>query len=184
MAKEKETKHWRDVYPTDYLGSHDLVGGKQPILTFSKFERKDVVAPGGLKNECIVMHFAEKDYRPMVINKTNAKTIELIYKTANPNEWVGKQVQIYVDPNARQFGGGTGNALRIKPMKPKAVPKDAAAKELSEWNAKVREALSHYKGDDKADYKSDLNDHRKAGTLTVELLKQICKDLIQATNNG
>lgn len=182
MAKEKETKHWRDVYPTEYLGSHDLVGGKQPILTFSKFERKDVVAPGGLKNECIVMHFAEKDYRPMVINKTNAKTIELIYKTANPNEWVGKQVQIYVDPNARQFGGGTGNALRIKPMKPKAAPTDKAAKEFAEWTARVREALSHYIGDDREDYKADLNQQKKDGTLTVAGLKQIYDDLKKATN--
>ena len=35
-----------------------------------------VTGPDGKKEECTVVHFAEKEIKPLILNTTNAKTIQ------------------------------------------------------------------------------------------------------------
>lgn len=114
--------HWKKLTNPDYLGAYALEPGQELILTMKKVVREVVTGPDGKKEECTVIHFAE-NVKPMILNSTNAKTIQKIYKTPYIEDWAGRKIQIYVEM-VKAFGELV-DALRIRPFIPKQ--KDSAA---------------------------------------------------------
>jgi hypothetical protein len=108
--------HWRKLHNPDYLGAYALEPGKDMILTIKTAANEMVTGADGKKEECMVLRFVEPE-KPMIVNVTNAKTIEKIYKTPYIEEWAGKQIQLYV-AKIKAFGE-TLDALRIRPFVPK-----------------------------------------------------------------
>jgi hypothetical protein len=53
----------------------------------------------------------------MILNKTNCKIIEKVYKTPYTEEWGGKKIKIYAQSGVRAFGDIV-DALRIKQENP------------------------------------------------------------------
>lgn len=109
--------HWKKLTNPDYLGAYALEPGREIILTLKSVVREIVTGTDGKKEECSVAHFIENT-KPMILNATNSKTIQKLYKTPYIEEWAGKQIQIYVDPNVR-VGKEVVEALRIRPFVPK-----------------------------------------------------------------
>ena len=117
MAEQKLT-NWKNLANYDYLGAYSLQGIVPEItLTIKTIKKERVTATGGASEDCIVVGFEEetKDgvaIKPMVMNKTNCKTISEIYKTPFIEEWIGKKITVYVTKT--RFQRDMVDCLRVK----------------------------------------------------------------------
>lgn len=108
--------HWKNQFNYDYLGAYSLPDGKDVILTLKETKKEMVTGANGQKSECFVAYFHE-NAKPMILNKTNCKTIEKLFNTPNIEEWVNKQIQIG-STRINAFGEMT-DCLRVRPFAPK-----------------------------------------------------------------
>lgn len=108
--------HWKNQFNYDYLGAYSLPDGKDIILTLKETKKEMVTGANGQKSECFVAYFHENT-KPMILNKTNCKTIEKLFNTPNIEEWVNKQIQIG-STRINAFGEMT-DCLRVRPFAPK-----------------------------------------------------------------
>ena len=110
--------HWKKMRgANEYLGSWSLEPGQEIVVTIDRVAREMVTGEDGSKKNCLVAHFKENGMLPMVLNSTNAKTIQKIYKTPYVEEWSGRAIQLYVT-QVKAFGDLV-DALRIRPIVPK-----------------------------------------------------------------
>lgn len=107
--------HWKKLHNPDYIGAYILEPGKDLVLTINYVKNEMVTGTDGKKEECTVVHFTE-DEKPMILNATNAKTIEKIYRTPYVEEWGGKKIQLYAE-KIKAFGELV-DALRVRPFQP------------------------------------------------------------------
>jgi len=117
-----ELTHWKKQFNYDYLGAYSLKDGKDVILTMQATKREMVTGGDGKKQECFVCYFKEKaDWiKPMILNRTNCKSIEKLYGTPYIEQWCGKQITIYIASGVKAFGDVV-DALRIRPEKPAKI---------------------------------------------------------------
>lgn len=109
--------HWKKLTNPDYLGAYSVMdAGHDLILTIKSVSEELVTGADGKKEQCVVARFVEP-VKPMILNKTNMKSIEKLYSTPFIEEWAGKKIQIY-STRVRAFGD-TVDALRIRPTVPK-----------------------------------------------------------------
>lgn len=113
--------HWKNQFNYDYLGAYSLPDGKDIILTIKEMKKESVTGANGQKSECFVAYFHE-NAKPMILNKTNCKTIEKMYKTPNIEEWVNKQIQVG-STRINAFGEMT-DCLRVRAFIPKPIDTD------------------------------------------------------------
>jgi len=111
----QEKTHWKKEFNYDYMGSYSLPDGKDVILTIKETRKEKVTGPAGKKEDCFVCYFVESD-KPMILNRTNCKTIEKIYKSPFIEDWPGLRVQLGID-TVSAFGESV-EALRIRNVKP------------------------------------------------------------------
>lgn len=108
---------YRKFVDKNYLGSWDVPDGEDLILTIAKVTKEEVKNERGSENK-IILHFAEKDYKPMILNKReNPERISKALGTPRTEEWVGKKIAITTE-KVSAFGGTT-DALRIRPYPPR-----------------------------------------------------------------
>lgn len=109
----------------NYLGSYDLydVPLHEITVTIKRFCEEDVVT-NGKTDKCAVCYF-EENYKPMIINLTNKKTLAKLFKTIDGEKIKGKQITICSE-QVKAFGK-IHDALRIKqtlpPQKTANMPK-------------------------------------------------------------
>ena len=131
-----------EAFPSKWLGKSDLIDG--PILvTIESVGFEDVQVDSGTESKT-VMYFREANIKPLIVNVTNWDRIETAYG-AESDEWIGKTIEVYHDPNVmfgRDKKGGT--RVRIPNGKPAAAPPpaDEAAppKEVS-WDDVLSKAV-------------------------------------------
>lgn len=106
----------------NYLGSWDLedLPGRELTVTIKKIVDEEVVN-NGKKEGCTVCYFTE-EYKPMILNITNKKTLCKLYKTKETAKLVGKRFTIRIE-EVKAFGS-IHDALRIKPVVPAEIRKD------------------------------------------------------------
>lgn len=116
MEKQKEVKtHWKKFFNPNYLGAYSLDPGEERILVIDRVQTENVKNSDGKEEEVMVCHFTTG--KPMILNKTNAKTIAIVCGSQYVEDWAGKAVQIHVKP-VRAFGE-TVDALRVRSVRPK-----------------------------------------------------------------
>lgn len=108
--------HWKTQFDYKWLGSYSLPDGKDITLTIREMKREEVVGVSGKKELLLVACFHE-NVKPMVVNKTNCKALEKLFKTPNIEEWNSKQFQVGAS-RVDAFGDKV-DALRIRPFAPK-----------------------------------------------------------------
>jgi hypothetical protein len=108
--------HWKKLTNPDYLGAYDFQPNEQRELTIAGIERKEIVGADGKKEECTICYWQER-CKPMILNSTNAKTIEKVAGSPYLEDWHG--VKIYVIVRKVKAFGDVVDALRIKPEKVK-----------------------------------------------------------------
>lgn len=64
----------------------------------------------------LALYFEELD-KGMILNATNINLLTALFGSDETDEWMGKQVTIYTDPNI-MFGGKKVGGLRVKSASP------------------------------------------------------------------
>ena len=100
----------------NYMGDYSIPEGRDLIATIDYVQKEKVTGVGGKTEEEVVAHFSDGN-KPLILNKTNMKTIQKIYKTPYIEDWRGRKIQIYYDPTVK-FGRDTVGGLRIRPIVP------------------------------------------------------------------
>ncbi|MEG0646929.1 MAG: hypothetical protein RR471_07140 [Bacteroides sp.] len=113
--------HWKTQFNYKWLGAYCLPDGNDIILTIKEMKREEVVGTSGKKELLLVAYFHEA-VKPMVVNKTNCKALEKLFKTPIIEDWSGKQMQVGAS-RVDAFGDKV-DALRVRPFLPK-VGEDA-----------------------------------------------------------
>jgi len=127
--------HWKKLHNYDYLGAYSLDDGKDRVLTIKEVVQEQVVSDGGRKEMCMVVRWAE-DEKPMIMNKTNSKMVQMIYGTPNIEEWVGKKIQLFADTT--KLKGEVVECLRIRPKSPE---KELLTPEHKAWEKAIKYVL-------------------------------------------
>jgi len=109
--------HWKLLQNPDFLGAYALEPGEDLIVTIDNSQKEQFTGTGGKKDEGLVIHFSEKDIKPMICNATNAKTITKIVGSPYIEDWSGSKIQLY-SAEVSAFGE-TVDALRVRPFPPK-----------------------------------------------------------------
>lgn len=109
------TGDYRKFMDKNYLGAWDVPDDGDLILTIKKAERDDVKNERGTERK-LTIHFVE-DYKPMILNATNAKALSEVSGSTKVETWAGKRVAIFTQ-KVTAFGGTT-DALRIRNYPPK-----------------------------------------------------------------
>ena len=107
-------EHWKQNFDYKYTGAYELQPGEEKVVTIKKTCKEEVNSTDGKKSLCLVAYFEESS-KPMVLNKTNCKTIEKLYSPFI-EKWVGKQITVFA-AKVKAFGD-TVDALRIRPTVP------------------------------------------------------------------
>ena len=110
--------HWRKLTNPNYLGTYALEDGKDIIGTI-KVVKEETVQNAQGKEDKPVLHFVEKDLKPMVLNSTNLKAIEKVAGSPFVEKWAGVRIQIGAEKVAA-FGTVT-DALRVREFKPTVI---------------------------------------------------------------
>lgn len=116
MIMSETLTHWKSQFNYEWLGAYSLPDGQDIILTIREAKREKVVGNNGKKDECLVCYFME-NVKPMIINKTNCKTITKLVGTPYLEKWKGQIIQIGSD-NVDAFGEQV-DALRVRKFPPK-----------------------------------------------------------------
>lgn len=119
----------------NYLGSWDLdeLPNREATLTIAKIVDEDVVTSGS-KERCTVCYWTDGNYKPMILNVTNKKTIAKLYRTKSTEQLVGKAVIVGIE-KVKAFGD-VHDALRIR----KRIPKVEAAERCADCGAEIQGA--------------------------------------------
>ncbi len=126
--------HWKSLVSNDYIGAYSLMQtGKAVDLTvkIKSVVRQIVKGEGGKEDECTVAQL--EGQKPMILNRTNCKTITSIYGTPFIQDWAGKTITIYVAKV--KVKGEAIDALRIRDMVPQPEKPVDMSKPLYKLNA-------------------------------------------------
>jgi hypothetical protein len=126
--------HWKKLTNPDYLGSYDFQPGEERTVKILQVEQKPVKGPDGKEELCIVAHLANQ--KPVILNKTNCKTISNLYKTAYIEDWSGKSIILKVE--AVKAFGEVVDALRVKKQIPKLPELTPQHPKFSEIQQKLK----------------------------------------------
>ncbi|MCI2026174.1 MAG: hypothetical protein LKJ74_05235 [Clostridiales bacterium] len=127
--------HWKKLTNPDYLGAYALDPGKDLVATIQYVCEEKVVGSDGKKEDCTVVHFQES-IKPLILNVTNAKTIEKVYGTPFIEDWAGKKIQIY-SAKVKAFGEVV-EALRIRQLVPKERSHPSAPPKCGKCGSEIK----------------------------------------------
>jgi hypothetical protein len=125
--------HWKKLQNPDYIGAYTLMDGDVKDLTvkITGVSKKEVIGDGGKKDMCTVATL--EGQKPMILNATNQKMIAKIYNSPYIEDWIGKNITLYVAKV--KIAGDTVDALRIRPEVP-ALP--SLTPDHPKWNGAVK----------------------------------------------
>ena len=125
---DQDKTHWKKLTNTNYLGSYALQPGKDLVVTITDVKKEMVKDATGSESECLIVHL--QNQKPLICNKTNAKSIAKAVGSPFIEDWKGKQIALYI-ASVRAFGE-TVDGLRVRPttVKTKALSDDEFKKLL------------------------------------------------------
>jgi len=128
MSNDQDKTHWKKLTNTNYLGSYALQAGKDLVVTITEVKKEMVKDATGSESECLIVHL--QNQKPLICNKTNAKSIAKATGSPFIEDWKGKQIALYI-ASVRAFGE-TVDGLRVRPttVKTKALSDDEFKKLL------------------------------------------------------
>lgn len=116
-----EKTHWKKMTNPNYMGDYSIPEGGDLIAIIDYVAQEKVTSVGGKTEIEVVAHFSDGN-KPLILNKTNMKTIQKIYKSPYIEDWKGRAIQIYYDPTIK-FGRETVGGLRIRAFVPQQQTK-------------------------------------------------------------
>ncbi len=107
-----------------FLGKEDV--GTGVLVTITSCDQQNVAMEGAGQELKWCLHFRELE-KPLVVNSTNAQLCAQICKSDDTDDWTGKQIVLYTDPNV-SFAGKLVGGIRVRAPRPGSV---AAAKPVT-----------------------------------------------------
>lgn len=159
--------HYKKLRNPHYIGSYELLTGHEPIELVVTIESalKELVQNGDKKEEAMVLYL--KGQKPMIVNSTNAKAIEAALGSPYIEDWVGRQISLYV-AKIRAFGENV-DALRVRKEAPKVVLPDLPL------NSKTHTATLEAIKSGKTTFKDGLSFLQQKYTLSQEIVDSLEK---------
>lgn len=111
------------MVPSSFLKQSDF-DENGLICTVDRLEQQNVARDDEPAENKWIVFFREFD-KGMVLNTTNINLLAKACDSDDTDDWTGKEVVVYVDPNVG-FGGKTTGGLRIKKYHVPAAPRTAA----------------------------------------------------------
>lgn len=105
------------MIPSKFLKKEDVDPAK--LVTIKAMRQANVAMDDKPEELKWTVLFKELD-KPMVLNSTNIQLLVNALGTDETDEWVGKQVVVYNDPNV-SFAGKITGGVRIRAPKKKTV---------------------------------------------------------------
>lgn len=102
-----------EMLPSNYLKQSDFP--EDYVVTIRGIERKNIAMDGKPAEYKWLATFAEFE-KPMVLNSTNIQLMAKACGSDDTDDWIGKQIIVYVDENV-SFGGELVGGLRIRKHK-------------------------------------------------------------------
>lgn len=109
--------HWKKTTNPDFLGAYAVEPGQDLVLTIDFAREEQFTGTGGKKDEGLVVHFKERDFKPMICNATNAKSITKVAGSPYIEDWRNTKISLY-SSEVSAFGE-TVDALRVRNYAPK-----------------------------------------------------------------
>jgi hypothetical protein len=104
-----------DMRESKFLKQSDVGGGM--LATIAGCKQYNVAQEGAAEEHKWCLTFSELE-KPLVLNGTNIQLCERICGSDDTDNWVGKKVVLYVDPNVSYGGKITGGIRMRAPKKP------------------------------------------------------------------
>lgn len=116
-----------EIKKSNFIKKEDC--GSGILVTIKGLVQENVAMEGSPEDMqwCLIFNELEK---PMILKSTNAQLIASILKSEETDDWIGKKVVLYNDPNVVMKGKVTGG-LRVRAPKTKAVAAEAAPKAVN-----------------------------------------------------
>lgn len=129
----------------NYLGSWDLddAPNRELVLTIKNITDEEVVN-SGQKEIQTVCRFYEQ-YKPMILNVTNKKTLCRLYKTKDTDKLAGKRITV-MSEKVKAFGA-IHDALRIKnavPSAPVHIKCEGCGNDILAYGGMSAEQMAQY----------------------------------------
>src|SRR3990167_521100 len=102
-----------EMIDSKYLKQSDV--DADTLVTVVKVGKANVAREGDEPEYKWLIRFSEFK-KPMVLNSTNIKRLAKACASEDTDDWTGKQVVLYVDPDV-EFGGNVVGGLRIRAHK-------------------------------------------------------------------
>lgn len=114
-----EKTHWKKIVSDpNYIGEADFAEGEEKVLTVAYVNASETVTTAEGKSQKAVLHWKEPNNKPMILNVARSKAIEKVTGSPYFEDWVGQQVQLYIQKGIKAFGDVV-NAVRVRPYKPR-----------------------------------------------------------------
>jgi hypothetical protein len=116
VQQQDQLTHYKKLANTNYLGSWDMPAGNADLfLTIANVVKETVPNGKGKKDDCVVVHWVQPGWKPMILNATNRKNLHKAIGSPYIEYWRGKTVALYIDHNVRNPDGGAMiDGLRIR----------------------------------------------------------------------
>ena len=124
-----------DMLESKYLKQSDI-GDDDIVATVAKIGRANIAKEDDTPEYKWLCRFEEFD-KPMVLNATNIHALGEACGSDDTDDWLGKQVVVYVDPNVSYSGKRVGG-IRIKAVKrQKAVTGKPASNPVADMDDNI-----------------------------------------------
>jgi len=110
--------HISQLKESKYLKKEDCV--PPLLLTIASCDQVDVAMEGDPPDIKWCVHFVE-DVKPMILNSTNAELISRAVQSEVTEEWTGRKIVLFSDPNV-SFKGKLVGGIRVRPPKKLQAP--------------------------------------------------------------
>lgn len=137
-----EKTHWKKIVSDpNYIGEGDFQEGEEKVLTIAKVNAAETVQTAEGKSKKAVVHWAENNNKPMILNVARSKNIEKVAGSGYFEDWVGVKVQLYIEHGIRAFGEVV-SAVRVRPFKPR-IQQDSPIPPCADCGRMIEPAAGH-----------------------------------------
>lgn len=112
-----------DLKTSKFLTKADVL--KPILVTIAGYQQVNVAMEGAAPEEKYALTFNETE-KPMVLNSTNGQLIARITGSEDFDDWIGRKIVLYNDPNI-SFGGKLTGGIRVREPRNQPAPAPAAA---------------------------------------------------------
>lgn len=116
-----------EMRESKFLKKEDV--GRGVLVTITGCVKKNVAAEGVDPEPKWCLTFRELD-KPLVLNSTNIQLCEQMCGSDDTDDWRGKKIVLYTDPNV-SYAGKLVGGIRVRKPKPGSVPVEPVADEHS-----------------------------------------------------